>query len=88
MLGHHLLDRLDGRLAPFLGRLLADGVGLLPGLGDDLRGLGLHLGHVLAGLGRQVVEVQRHGVRAVGRIGESDDGSHRRTRIEPSRPDT
>ena len=36
------------------------------GLGDDLRGLGLHLGHVLAGLGGQVVEVQRHGVRTVG----------------------
>ena len=76
LLDRRLLRRPNCRLTPFFGRLLADRIGLLPGLGHDLRGLGVCLGHVLGGLGGQVVEVERDGVRIVRRIGDSNDGSH------------
>ena len=80
LLGHHLLDFLHGRLAPF-ARPPAGGW-RRPGPGPGRRSRRPRArtwSRHWPAWASEVVEVERHRVRAVGRVGGSDDGGHRQT---------
>ena len=79
-LGHHRFDLLPGGLASRFLRLSADGLGFGLGAGDDLGGLSPGFGQVAAGLRGDVVEIESRHLRAMRRVGGSDDRGHGQTR--------